>query len=397
MSPKRQRAVVILGAGASVEYGVPATSKLSKIIENKVCADAYMKHVGGDHAFRKIKNELSRYLTEPGKANFEQIYHCTHELLCLFPPALGTADEFKPILQPFLTNNIGFDREVLSSLEQKMIEVIFSEVSSLCSQPNCSLDSFAEFLNGLRERYTTRIYSTNYDDFPLQASTGFFTGFESPSGACSRFNSEMFLNSSNEHALFHLHGSVHMGYGNPREADIGELCWYEDSSEALQHSGFCGSGSSRMDGTQVARSPIITGLDKLPRIQQRPFCHYYAALAQDLMTADVIYVIGSGLTDLHINTWLHEARSKHSPTPLLFVDYWPKGFSAERFEMESKSITLFHSLNVHTHELLERDYRAVGGWTISEDGSAAIWDQGFLKFLAASDALEDCLNAIGVD
>ena len=46
MLPKRQRAIVILGAGASVEYGIPATIPLSDIIEAMVCADAWMKRVG---------------------------------------------------------------------------------------------------------------------------------------------------------------------------------------------------------------------------------------------------------------------------------------------------------------------------------------------------------------
>jgi hypothetical protein len=150
-----------------------------------------------------------------------------------------------------------------------------------------------------------------------------------------------------------------------------------------------------MDGTQVVRSPIITGLDKLSRIQQRPFCYYYAALARDLMDADVIYVIGSGLADLHMNTWLHEARSKNRRTPLVFVDYWKDGFAAERFELDSKLIALFHSLNVHTSELRERDYGAMDGWTISQDGSAAVWDQGFQKFLGTPDALEKALQRIG--
>ncbi len=61
---------------------------------------------------------------------------------------------------------------------------------------------------------------------------------------------------------------MHMAYGEPGRTDIGELYWYEDRTEALQYSRFSGSGERRMDGTQVVRSPIIAGLDKLSRIQQ---------------------------------------------------------------------------------------------------------------------------------
>ena len=38
------------------------------------------------------------------------------------------------------------------------------------------------------------------------------------------------------------------------------------------------------------------------------------------MLCDVIYVIGSGLADLHLNAWLHETRSRTPRTPILFID-----------------------------------------------------------------------------
>lgn len=40
------------------------------------------------------------------------------------------------------------------------------------------------------------------------------------------------------------------------------------------------------------------------------------------MAADVIYVIGYGLDDLHINTWLKEARWRNPKPPLLFIGRW---------------------------------------------------------------------------
>jgi hypothetical protein len=39
----------------------------------------------------------------------------------------------------------------------------------------------------------------------------------------------------------------------------------------------------------------MDGLDKLSRMQQRPLPYFYAALTRDVMEADLLYVIGSGL------------------------------------------------------------------------------------------------------
>lgn len=390
-----KRVVVIFGAGASVEYGVPTTVALSDLIEERVCADAWVRHQGGDRAYATIKGRLAGYLMRPGIVHFEQIYHCVHELIHFYGPTKGAVDEYRPILLPFLKNESGICRDALRSLQPKIIEAIYRLVSACCDTPRCSLAPLGDFLNWLGSDHVVRLYTTNYDDFPLQARADLYTGYLRSTDEPAAFDHAGFWQHWDYSSLFHLHGSVHMAYAHHGTAEIGEIFWFDNRSEAKQSAGFSGSGKRRMDGSEVARSPIITGLDKLSSIQQRPFSFYYAALARDVMEADLIFVIGSGLADLHINTWLHEARSRRPRPPLLFVDYWKDGFSAERFELERKSIEMFHALNIHTNRLQEKDCGAIDGWTISQDGSAAVWDQGFQGFLNNPRALQSVLQAIG--
>lgn len=40
-----------------------------------------------------------------------------------------------------------------------------------------------------------------------------------------------------------------------------------------------------------------------------------------VMLADIIYVFRSGLSDLHLNVWLGQARSRSRPPVLVFVDF----------------------------------------------------------------------------
>jgi hypothetical protein len=142
-----------------------------------------------------------------------------------------------------------------------------------------------------------------------------------------------------------------MGFQHPPRGEIGGLFWFDDRDEALKHSSFAGSSPSRMDGTSVLLSAVITGLEKLSRVQQRPFAHFYSMMARDAMRADIVFVIGSGLDDLHLNTWLGEARSRTPKPPLLFVDYWSKRFENDTyFELDQKTIQLFHKLQVHISE-----------------------------------------------
>jgi hypothetical protein len=150
-----------------------------------------------------------------------------------------------------------------------------------------------------------------------------------------------------------------------------------------------------MDGTGFRRTSIIAGFDKLSRIQQRPLSHFYGALARDLMLCDVIFVIGYGLSDLHLNNWLHEARSRQPRPPILFIDYWNSGFDAQIGNLNAKLIRLFHELNIHINEA-QRGYSPVDGWTVSHDRTAAVWDRGFQEFLNAPEALVRVLDELNI-
>jgi hypothetical protein len=202
-----------------------------------------------------------------------------HELAFLSPTP-GAVDEFKPLLAAFVSDNSGLSRESLVALAHKIIEIVYREASDCCASPKVALDPLRDFLAGLFAAGRTRIYSTNYDDFVLQAVPGLYTGFSGPADP-SRFDIDTFWDHAEENALFHLHGSVHFGFPTPAAgAEIGELFWYEDRADAALHSTFHGSSVSRMDGSSFMPTAVITGLDKLSRLQQRPLSYYFRALSR---------------------------------------------------------------------------------------------------------------------
>lgn len=389
--------LVLLGAGASVEYKVPTTDQLTAAIEREVMGDPWLKTTGGDAAFAIIKGRLKAYLHRPGIVNFEHIYHCAHELIFAFPPPPGAVDEFRPLLLPFLANTSGIRQDALQSLRKKMAEVIFAEVCAACDSNPLSLRPLADFVAALRADHVTRIYTTNYDDFLLQAAPDLYTGFEAtPSTGPKRFESDHFWHKEDLASAFYLHGSVHMGFTAPHviNGEVGELFWFDNRATALKHSSFSGGSRAtlRMDGSSYEPSAVVTGLDKLSLLQQRPLSDFYSALARDAMLADLLIVIGSGLADLHLNTWLAEARSRTPKPPLLFVDYWPNGFEIDAyFEIERKTIELFHRLQVHISERMPGT-RVGTGWTLADDRMSAIWDRGFQAFLNAPGEMRNVLS-----
>jgi hypothetical protein len=398
MASKR-RALVLLGAGASIEYKAPTTDQLTDAIDSEVASDAFMQSAGADAALQVIRARLKAYLHRPGVVNFEHIYHCAHELIFAFPPSHGAADEFRPLLFPFMDNTSGISQHALRALVQKMAEIIFAEVSAACEKNPLSLGPFTDFVTSLRADHITRIYTTNYDDFLLQAVPDLYTGFAaSPSTTPKRFETDKFWRKVGRASAFHLHGSVHMGFAAPHvvTGEVGELFWFDDRATALKHASFSGGtrASLRMDGSSYVPSAVVTGLDKLSLLQQRPLSDFYAALARDAMLADLIIVIGSSLGDLHLNTWLAEARSRTPKPPLLFIDYWPNGFEHDTyFEVERKTIEMFHRLQVHISERM-RGKRVGAGWTVSDDRTSAIWEKGFQAFLNVPSEMKDVLTEL---
>ena len=393
---RKKRALVLTGAGASLEFGAPNTAKLTKAVKTRVCADAWMQQCGGARAYLKIGKTLAGYLQGGAEAvNFEHVYHCAHDLLSTFDPIPRAVNEYRPILVPFVSRRIAVDEQALQALVESMAKFIFEELSAVCNKPEASLDPLAAFIAKLREDHITRIYTTNYDDFLLQVAPDLYTGFDSaPSPDPKSFDAGAFWQATDADSVFHLHGSVHLGFGftQTRDSDLDTLHWFDDRAKALPYTSYGGSGKRQMDGSQIIQTAVITGFDKLSRLQQPPLSHYYASMARDALTADIIYVIGSGLSDLHLNSWLGDARRKNPKPPLIFVDCWPGGFlEATAFRSERKTMEMLHKLRM----LVNHDYYGGdsygSGWTLEKKRTCAIWDKGFLSFLRAPSELDHVL------
>lgn len=398
----KNRALVLIGAGASLEFGAPSTSDLTNFIEKKILSDDRMRHEAGDHAWSEIKHTLSGYFKHDADnikshqvVNFEHIYHCAHELLSTFEPTERTVNEFRPVLVPFIKRHANLGDTTLRALVSRIAEFIFAEMVEVCEHAKC-LNTLTAFLAKLRQDHIVRIYTTNYDDFLLQAAPDLYTGFEpEPRCGAKPFDRQKFWNAIDQDCSFPLHGSVHLSFGLPQapDADLNALYWYDSTDEALNNSSYSGSDDQRMDGGKTVRSAIITGLDKLAPLQRQPFSYYYASMARDAMEAEIIFVIGCGLGDLHLNTWLGEARRREPKPPLIFIDYWCDSFlCATGFELSRKEIEMIHTLRMPFMDYGVTEH--CSGWNLDKRGTYAIWDKGFCEFLKAQGELENILGKL---
>ncbi|MEP9400573.1 SIR2 family protein [Sphingomonas silueang] len=392
---------MLVGAGASLDYGAPSTRTLTRQIRNAVLSDHWMRLSGGGEAYAEISATLADYYHGGEDAvNFEQIYHCAHELIYARPPSAGAVDTFRPALSPFVAAKVDLGERALVSLIGFMEDTIFETMTSASARPTASLVPLARFIANIRADWVTRIYTTNYDDFILQSSPDLFTGF--PEGGARqprRFDGRCFWAGERRDCVFHLHGGVHMGFHNgDANSRIGDLFWYDDREEAQLNASYMGSGHRRLDGSQVHRSAIVTGLDKLSRLQNAPMSYYYTSFARDALAADVIYIVGYGLGDVHLNNWLHQARAGSPRPPLVFIDYWREGFarSSAFNENDHRLLEMWHELRMPLGYQPGQDDHSHDGWTLDGGATCAVWDRGLRAFLEDPDRHAPVLARLGV-
>ena len=60
-SPSNKRALILTGAGASLDFGAPSTIDLTNSIEKKILAHGWMRDCGAAEAWSQIRKTLSHY------------------------------------------------------------------------------------------------------------------------------------------------------------------------------------------------------------------------------------------------------------------------------------------------------------------------------------------------
>ena len=386
---------MILGAGSSIEYGVPSTPKLTDQLENRILNDEWVLYKKADETYKLIRNTLKSFLINPGGENFEQIFHVIDELSqASYVVGKSAFDEFRYLLQPFIEikENEILSHSKLTALGQKYLYYLYQIVSEACDSPEISVDAFSEFLNKITRVHTLRIYSLNYDDYVLQAKPNLYNGFERENNG--KFNKKEFFVNNSTSSLFQLHGSIRMGYPDlkyRKNFEMGEIAWFECRNMASKHCNANSSGDRQMNGGEVKLSAVVTGLNKLARLQSFPFNYYYSSLGHDLIESEYVIIAGYGMGDIHVNKWLLEARLANPDLKVIIVDKFSPTFLGN---LDRRLIELIHMVRI---DFFGNPGNLQKGpsmdWTLVPSSRAAVWSGGFQAFLNDPN-LEMVLKAI---
>lgn len=312
----QKRLTVLLGAGASRFAGAPSTDDLTqRLAQLPLCG--------------RIFSTLGMNAETRG-ANFEDILHVLEQVESLGQQEPSRAEAMlRPFLSIHRSGTFPDDPLVLRAERLSAIEAIADAFANLDYDSNWR--TLYRLLRPFLDHYNIDVFTLNYDllaDVAVNALAGlsgkkFFNGFGRPIDMRGNegFRPDQYANPPWDLniTIAHIHGSVAFSYAlaDRRMAyaetiDIVQAptdlaarrAWENFHREARADAAFS------LDG----KSPIISGLHKLEKINVRPYLDYYNRFGAAVSHSPYLLVVGYGAGDEHINYWLKEAALIHRQT-----------------------------------------------------------------------------------
>jgi hypothetical protein len=378
--PAKETLIVVVGAGASIQAGLPSTSDLLDVTRNAlpILTETGIKYeVDGKEVAAKRSVALAEILDEAlrgayGTYDFELLLHAIEELETIVSaretPAL--LPEYRPVLSALMDLSSRYERIADSNLLRfarlNVIRAIHSTVGDLSAHPKPRQPYVTEplaaraqihrMLATLSAKYRLVVIDLNYDDVVDAAPVDWQDGFNTDAAwskhpylpadmvgeeHCKLFRPDVWdgcESDSDSNLLIHLHGSILFGW--PTIAGVQPFGRYAEpvkfgtpgeALESLDNYGYSGNvvGGQNFDGT-----PIISGLQKGGKMiyNARPYGYYYRSLMNLIPTANRLLVLGYGWRDVHLNTWIDEMLARQRERKVGVVTYLPGTDVGERTE-----------------------------------------------------------------
>ena len=218
----KRKVLVIVGAGASVEFGMPSVSDVGELLTSAANQWFPLADDPSRNAYEWLATTVKAYwatTTKPALArepNFEHLLHAIFILSSAYPNGLLTSPLgglVTPISMPdvlsFGKNRQKIGKDVLRALASLCADTIIDAFRGNCRQLNTTaaamLQEMSGFLAALSSEFDIAVVTLNYDDIIWQTLPGLDTGF----GADGIFDEKLLLLRSGWACILHLHGSVH--------------------------------------------------------------------------------------------------------------------------------------------------------------------------------------------
>ena len=301
--------LVFLGAGASIDLGMPSTNNLTdRVFEatrtvgpdfeedpqfhrTQLLRAALTKAYGANHHFEQALHALESI--ESLKRSWRNNTSSQHRVFesSIFGP---TDSKYQPLFEDHWT------RRAIEALLNTVQRSIVDANHKVQTQP--SWPHIQAFYRQLNEHFELTIATTNYDSVIEQA----LDWGAKEHGFRTEVDSSQFDLQSNAR-IFHLHGSTHWQWDS-----LANIMSY-DKNPSVQPETYSSSPSNQA-GHKVRNGPLITGLLKADKVIGLPYRSYVSRLQTRIEKCKRFVIAGYGFGDLYLNDilddiWRHHGQS----------------------------------------------------------------------------------------
>jgi hypothetical protein len=400
----KKKLLIVVGAGASVEFGIPSVLQVNAIINSEVQKTHPLSIAKGSNLYAYIAELIERYwanaVPKPlfREPHFEDVLYAIFALAAAYPAGVHTSALGALIRVQWLPDILEFGRTLkhvgrneLGHLADVAVDAIVQGFRDRCiATERDKVGEFAKFgafMSAMRDEFDVAVVTLNYDNVMYRAFPGIETGFDPTTG---RFDRQRILARRDWPCMLHLHGSVHFDMPTPRGADMHEIHWQPNIAATFAQNALGRSSRSNPEGADFPTSVVVAGYGKTTQILRQPFRTYYSELDRLVSQCDAVLFTGYGFGDTHLNVAFERFRDGH-PRPAVILGYASDGTmtlgSADPDNAVATAVV--HTLHTdlrsmqwlgHSHPDLIDELRAAEEFEISSDSATplSVWYNGML-------------------
>jgi hypothetical protein len=408
-SRTKSKLLVVVGAGASIEFGMPSVNDVAGILSNA----AQERYPLAEDAASNLYSYFERTLIADWQMkipnlkkapNFEEVLYAIFALAAAFPggrftSALGAFVTANPIpdVKWFGTMRQKVDRDALRQFGHFLVDTLLEKFRDRCRavriEKKAELAKARALFTALGDQFEVSIVTLNYDDIAYRSAYQLETGFDID----GKFVDERIVRRRDWSCILHLHGSVHFDMRDDYTAFTGygglhEIHWCDDLEAQFHQNADGRSPFSTAEGTDFPTSSIVAGYGKATQILRRPFRTYYAELDRLVAGCDAALFLGYGFSDIHLNLAFEKFRDNRR-RPVVVIDWADDGtMNANGLDMSDGHQTVSSVLGLletqkasmtslgYTIPNTVADLKAATEFEISSDPNTplAIWYNGML-------------------
>lgn len=367
---QKKKLMVVLGAGASIELGMPSVNNIDRLFCEWALDGYKLSNDESQSLYSYIRDEINRHYSFNPKSgmvkqtNFEEILYVILQL-----SAILSDDNYNLPMNAFFglkklpkINSYrgekfvdGNDlRQLCSFLLDRLISEFRVRCDAVRNTNQTEFVHFKNFIHQLNTDYDAAFITLNYDNLITQVCSDLFTGFSDTTGS---FVTSSIYERESWGLIYHLHGSVHFDMqGEP--LDMHAIKWNPDLNSTFQGNSLGRNAQDTAEGIQMPTSVIVAGYGKTSQIQRVPFRTYYTQLDRLVESSDAVLFLGYGFNDLHLNNCCHSIRKNGNKKPVVIIDWAADDQDPLQSRQDVWSYNLCKTIPVNAREMATRQQHA---------------------------------------